>query len=42
MMVLHGEEKVEIFSPIEAGTTVVIHEKIHDLQDKKKATAMIV
>jgi peroxisomal enoyl-CoA hydratase 2 len=31
MMILHGEEKVEIVSPIEAGTTVLVHEKIIDL-----------
>ena len=42
MMILHGEEKVEIVSPIEAGTTVLVHEKIIDLQDKKKATAMVI
>jgi hypothetical protein len=31
MMILHGEERVEIVSPIEAGTTVLVHEKLIDL-----------
>ena len=31
MMILHGEEKIEIVSPIEAGTTVLAYEKIIDL-----------
>jgi len=42
MMILHGEEKVEFVSPIEAGTTLLVYEKIIDLQDKKKATVMVI
>jgi peroxisomal enoyl-CoA hydratase 2 len=42
MMLLHGEEKVENYSPIEVDTTVVITETIVDLQDKKKATVMVI
>ena len=42
MMLLHGEEKVETYSPIEVDTTVVITETIVDLQDKKKATIMVI
>ena len=41
-MLLHGEEKVETYSPIEVDTTVVITETIVDLQDKKKATIMVI
>ena len=42
LMILHGEEKVEMYSPIEQDTTVVVHETIVDLQDKKKATVMVI
>ena len=42
-MLLHGEESLEVFKPIQADTTVVVQEQIIDLQDKNgKATAMIV
>jgi acyl dehydratase len=40
MMVLHGEERVEIISPIENDTTLVVTEFVHDMQDKGKATVM--
>ena len=43
MMLLHGEEKLEIYSPIEVDTTVVCQETIVDLQDKAgKATVMVI
>jgi acyl dehydratase len=42
MSLLHGEERVEIFSPIEVDTTVVCTEVVHELQDKGKATVMVV
>ena len=42
MMLLHGEEKVEVISPIEADTVVVCQEKVIDLQDKKKATVIVI
>ena len=31
MMLLHGEEKVEMYSPIEVDTTLVVEETIVDL-----------
>lgn len=42
MMLLHGEEKIELISPIENDTTLVVTEKVHDLQDKGKATVMVI
>ena len=33
---LHGEESLEIFKPLEAGTTVVIQQEVIDVQDKTK------
>lgn len=42
MMLLHGEEKVEIFEPIAVDSTVVVKEYIHDLQDKGKATVCVI
>jgi acyl dehydratase len=42
MMILHGEEKVELFSPIEVDSTVVVSESVEDLQDKGKATVIVV
>ena len=42
MMLLHGEERVEMHSPIEMDTTLLVEETIIDLQDKKKATVMVI
>ena len=42
MMLLHGEESCEMFKPIEPGMTVVMQETLLDLQDKKKATVMVI
>ena len=42
MMLLHGDEKVEIISPVEPDSTLVIQETLIDLQDKKKATVMVI
>lgn len=42
MMLLHGEEKVEILSPIQPDSTLVVKEFVHDLQDKGKATVLVV
>ena len=42
MMLLHGEEKVDFFNPIENDTTLVCTESVHDIQDKKKATLLII
>jgi hypothetical protein len=42
MMLLHGEETVEIISPIEVDSTIIVKEYIHDLQDKGKATVMVI
>jgi len=42
MMLLHGEEKVEVYSPIAVDSTVVVTETLFDLQDKGKATVMVV
>lgn len=42
MMILHGEEKVENFSPIEVDSTIVVKEQIHDMQDKGKATVIVI
>ena len=41
MRLLHGEEKVEMYSPIEIDSTVVVTKTIHDLIDKGKATIMV-
>ena len=42
MMRLHGEEKVDFFNPIENDSTLVCTESVHDIQDKKKATLLII
>ena len=42
MMLLHGEEKVEVYAPIEVDTTVVCQESVIDLQDKGKATVLVI
>lgn len=42
MMLLHGEESLEILKPIEPEMNLIIQESIADLQDKKKATVMVV
>ena len=42
MMLLHGEEKVEVYSPIQVDSTVVVSESVYDLQDKGKATVMVI
>lgn len=42
MMLLHGEEKVEVYKPIERDTILVCQEKVVDLQDKKKAFVMVI
>ena len=41
MKLLHGEEQVEVFKPIEMDSTVTSQETVIDLQDKKKATVMV-
>ena len=41
MMLLHGEESIEVFNPIEPDQTITIQETLIDLQDKKKATVMV-
>jgi len=41
MMLLHGEETVEVFKPLEADTTVVVQDTLVDLQDKGKATVLV-
>ena len=42
MMLLHGEEKLEVYSPIQADTTLSVAESVYDLQDKGKATVMVI
>ena len=42
MMLLHGEEKIEVYSPIEPDTIVEVKEFVHDLQDKGKAMVVVV
>jgi hypothetical protein len=42
MMLLHGEEKVEVYKPIDVDSIVTCQEKIVDLQDKKKATVLVI
>jgi len=41
MVLLHGEEALEVFSPIEADTTLVIQDTLVDIQDKKKAFILV-
>lgn len=41
MMLLHGEETLEIFQPIEPDTTLVVQESVLDIQDKKKAFVLV-
>lgn len=41
MMLLHGEESLEVFKEVEPDTTLVVTQKLIDLQDKKKAFVMI-
>jgi len=42
MMLLHGEEKVEVYGAIDVDSTVVVQESLFDLQDKKKAFVMVI
>ena len=42
MMLLHGEESLEVFKAIEAETTLVAQDELIDLQDKKKATVVVI
>lgn len=42
MMLLHGEEQIEVHQPVLPDTTVVVQETVADLQDKKKATVLII
>ena len=42
MMLLHGEEQIEIHQPVLPDTTVLCQETVADLQDKKKATVLII
>jgi hypothetical protein len=42
MMLLHGEESLEVFKAIEAEGTLVCQDKLVDLQDKKKATVVVI
>ena len=42
MMLLHGEESVEVFQPLIPDSTYVCQETLVDLQDKKKATVMVI
>jgi acyl dehydratase len=42
MLLLHGEEKVEMYAPIEVDTTVICQESIVDVQDKKKAFVLVI
>ena len=42
MMLLHGEESLEVFKSIEADTILVAQDKLIDLQDKKKATVVVI
>ena len=42
MMLLHGEESLEVFKAIEADTILVAQDKLIDLQDKKKATVVVI
>jgi len=41
MMLLHGEETLEIFKPILPGMKVVCQEKLADFADKKKGAAAV-
>lgn len=42
MMLLHGEEKITVYSPLQVDTEYNIQEKIVDFQDKGKGALMIV
>lgn len=42
MMLLHGEEYLENYKPIQAGTKLSISEKILDVQDKGSGGAIII
>ena len=43
MMLLHGEEKVEFYSPIAVDSTVIITESVEDIQDKGgKSTVLVI
>lgn len=41
MMLLHGEEYLENYKPIPAGSKIVCHEKIIDIQDKGSGAALV-
>ena len=42
MMLLHGEESLEIFYPIQADETYECQDTLIDLQDKGKATIIVI
>jgi len=42
MSLLHGEEKLEIISPIEIDSTIICQDTVIDLQDKGKAFVLVV
>lgn len=42
MMLLHGEETVEVFKQVEPDTKVLVQDTLVDLQDKKKATVIVI
>ena len=41
MMILHGEENLEVFKPLAAGMKVQINETLVDVQDKGSGAALI-
>uniref|UniRef100_A0A7S3CRL1 Hydroxysteroid 17-beta dehydrogenase 4 n=1 Tax=Strombidium rassoulzadegani TaxID=1082188 RepID=A0A7S3CRL1_9SPIT len=41
MLLLHGEEHLQLFSPLEQDSTVVCQEEVLDVQDKKKAFVLV-
>eukprot|EP00356_Strombidium_inclinatum_P002526 CAMPEP_0170478774 /NCGR_PEP_ID=MMETSP0208-20121228/239_1 /TAXON_ID=197538 /ORGANISM="Strombidium inclinatum, Strain S3" /LENGTH=292 /DNA_ID=CAMNT_0010751085 /DNA_START=14 /DNA_END=892 /DNA_ORIENTATION=- len=41
MVLLHGEESLEVFSPIESDTTVLVEDTLVDVQDKGKAFILV-
>lgn len=42
MMLLHGEESLEVHKPIEPDMVLAVQETLVDLQDKTKATVMVI
>jgi len=41
MSLLHGEEVLEVFSPIEADSTLLVEGSVADIQDKGKAFVIV-